>query len=93
MQVELRPHIGKHCATGRQVDLGQDRIFVDGFHLGYVGRQPDAPINLIYPDVPEDQQQAIREAVRAKYGGQAERIAAPPVMPEDEGDEDQLADE
>jgi len=42
MQVELKPHRGVHGATHREVDLGQDRIFVDGFCVGYVGRKPGA---------------------------------------------------
>jgi len=88
MDVSLQPHTGTHLATRRTIDLGQDRIFVDGEDVGYVGRRPDAAINLIYPDLPEDTKAAIRQAVRAKYGGAAERMAEPLPIPEEDGDED-----
>ncbi len=91
MQIELRPHVGKNVATGLPVDLGQDRIFVDGQHVGYVGRKPDAPINLIFPQLPEDLKTAVQKAVTAKFGGQAARMAEPVQIPEelqDSSDED-----
>lgn len=84
--IELRPHVGKSMASGRVIDLQQDRIFVDGQHVGYVARQAGAPINLIYPDIPEDHIESIRGAVAAKYGGAADKVAAPvPIGNEVEG--------
>lgn len=86
MNIELRPHVGKSLASGRAIDLKQDRIFVDGQHVGYVGREVNAPINLIYHDMPEDHIEAIRNAVRGKYGGTADKVAAPvPIGNEVEG--------
>lgn len=80
MQVELRPHIGGHMVTGQPVDLRQDRIFVDGQHVGYVGRSPDAPINLIVSAPPEELTAAVREAVAAKYGPGTRALSAPPAI-------------
>jgi len=93
MQIDLRPHVGKNVATKREIDLGQDRVFVDGELYGYVGRKPDAPILLIYADVPADTKDAIRAAVVAKYGGQAATIAEPVMVPEEAIDSDGEFDE
>jgi hypothetical protein len=79
----LEAHTGVHCANGRVIDLNQDRIFQDGEVIGYVGRLPDSPINLIYPDVPEDVQQEVRAAVEAKYKGAAQQISSPVEIPDD----------
>ena len=86
MNIELRPHVGKSMASGRVIDLQQDRIFVDGQHVGYVARQAGAPINLIYPDIPEDHIESIRGAVAAKYGGAANKVAAPVAIADSERD-------
>jgi hypothetical protein len=94
MQVELRPHRGINLATKREQDLNQDKIYVEGQHVGYVGRKPNAPINLIERGLGPEIQMAIRDAVQAKYGGQAERISEPVEVPDDyltgeDQDEDQ----
>ena len=83
MQVELRAHVGVNVATKMPCDLRQDMIFVDNRHMGYVARVPDAPIMLIYPDVPQDYRDAIRAAVVAKYGGQGEKVSAPAAVPQE----------
>lgn len=76
MKVTLKPHVGTHLATRQQVDLGQDEIYVDGEHYGYVVRKPGSPINLIKPRVPDNVRAAIADAVSAKLG-RASRIAMP----------------
>lgn len=93
MQIELRPHVGKSMASGRPVDLKQDMIFLDGEHVGYVGRQPDAPINLIRAEFLDEQVAAIRAAVQAKYGGQAQQVAIPPQLPDEAMDAGDVDDE
>ena len=81
--IELKPHLGQHLATRREVDTGQDRIFHNGTVVGYVARKADAPINLIYHDLPEAVKEEIRTAVQAKYGGAAEQVSEPVPLPEE----------
>ena len=90
--IELRAHTGFNCATRREEDLGQDRILVDGQVVGYVGRKPGAPINLIYPKLPEVTKEEIRRAVIAKYGGEAQRIAEPVELPDEDEEYDEDED-
>jgi len=86
-------------ATKREVDLNQDRIYVDGRAVGYVARKPNAPINLVERGLGPEIHDAIRAAVQAKYGGQAERLSEPIEIPpeyddgEEAGGEGDLADE
>lgn len=91
--IELKPHVGQHLATRQEVDLGQDRIFHNGTVVGYVARKPDAPINLIYHDLPESVKEEIRQAVQAKFGGTAERVSEPIPLPEDDADDEFEEDE
>jgi hypothetical protein len=37
MDVELRPHVGRNCATGAEVTLPQYQVVVDGRRLGFLG--------------------------------------------------------
>jgi hypothetical protein len=88
MLIQLQPHVGKRLSDSVQIDLKQDRIFVDGQHVGYLARVPDAPINLVVRDLPEATSAAIRQAVQSKYGGAALKLVVPPEVPEDEAADD-----
>jgi len=93
MQVVLTPHVGQHLATKKEVDLNQDRIFVDGNQVGFVARKPDSPICLLRPDFDQELKDAVEAAVRAKYGDQPRKIAEPvPIPEEDLDDDDDLAE-
>lgn len=88
-KIELRPHVGMDLATRQEVDLNQDRIYVDGRAVGYVGRKPDAPINLVRRGLGPVMYQEIQAAVLAKYGGKAEKISEPVELPDEyDGDDD-----
>lgn len=86
--IELKPHIGKSLASRRDVDLGQDRIFLDGEVIGYVGRKPNSPINLIFHGLPEATKTAVQEAVQAKYGGSAAKVSEPVPLPEEPSEDE-----
>ena len=88
MEIRIEPHRGVNCATKKEVDLGQDRIFLDGQVVGYVGRKENSPIGLIFPRMRPEEEQAIEKAVKERYGGEAARKMSRPVPIPDEDEED-----
>jgi hypothetical protein len=93
--ITLQAHVGTNIATKVPCDLKQDRIFLDGKLIGYVGRRPEQPINLIVRDLPEEVTGEIRTAVAGKYGDKNRKLVQPPAIPPellDAGEED-LEDE
>jgi hypothetical protein len=83
MRILLQPMTAKNVATRKEIDTGQDRIFLDGQHVGYVRRKEDSPISLIVTDLSDEAKLAIDEAVRQQYGGDAREIGQPVEIPED----------
>ena len=81
--IELKPHVGKHMVTGRPIELKQDMIFCDGEHVGYIGHQPGAPLNLITRTLQDFQIAEISEAIARKFGGWAGPVSMPPEIDED----------
>jgi len=106
IQVELRPHIGKQpTAFGPiEVEHNQWMIFArrEGgpmLHVGYVGKQPNAPINFLRQPNGQPWPEAVKEIVRqaiAEECGDGSRSEAEPPEPEDPEkslEEDILGDE
>jgi hypothetical protein len=58
-------------------------IFCNGMHVGYIGHQPGAPLNLITRNLADFQIAAISDAIAQKFGGWAGPVSMPP---EDDGD-------
>jgi hypothetical protein len=79
--ITLESHIGINIATKLPVELKQDRIYLDGKHVGYVGWQPGAPINLIVRGLPAAIVDDVRAAVAAKHGAGERKLAVPPEIP------------
>lgn len=80
LAVSFEPHVGRHLISGADVDLKQDLIYVNGQHVGYVGRQPGAPVNLIVPDPSAELRRSVLAAVADRFGEidlQPRRVAAP----------------
>jgi len=88
MQIELRPHRAIHCASRKEIDTNQDRIHVDGRHVGYVHRRIDSPISLIVTDLDDETKQAIQDQVLQAYGGEQRPMGQPVEIPSDEIDLD-----
>lgn len=91
--IELRPHVGHNTARNCEEDLGQDRIYVDGQAVGYVGREPNAHILMAVPYVSPVVRDAITAAVREKYGGTQAGINCPPELPDTLDDDDDFDEE
>ena len=94
--VKLIPHLAVNIATKREIDTGQDRIHLDGRHVGYVHRTPTSPIALIVTDLIDEQKQAIADAVREKYAGAVRAMPQPVEIPAEEygsDDDDDTEDE
>lgn len=81
--VVLQEHVGINISTRRPVSLKQDRIFLDGKHVGYVGWQPGAPINLVVRDLSPSTMESIRTAVAEKLGAGDRKLVIPPEIPEE----------
>lgn len=99
-RVEIRPHVGTNLASGRQVDLGQERVYVDGRVIGYLSRRRGPqPRLVLIRTVPAADLVAAVEAVGAAYGskvrvfGRAPDIPAEFLQEVDEEDDDQDEDE
>jgi len=88
MKIELKPHFGIHCANRKEIDTGQDRIHVDGQHVGYVHRRIDSPITLIVRDLDVETKQTIQLAVLEKYGGEQRVVGEPIEIPTEELESD-----
>lgn len=80
MKIELQPHRGKHIVTRQEVDLGQDRIFLNGLMVGYVSRKPGAPVCLI-ERLNAETQAAIKAYVAKERGAEPSKVAMPPAVP------------
>jgi len=87
------PHVGMNLATGESEDLKQDRIFVDGLHVGYVGHEPGSYIQLIKP-VSEVEQTEIEARLLARHGKESPTAGPPPEISQEaldalEGNDDE----
>ena len=94
--IELKPLIGKNVATGKAADTGQDRIFLNGKHVGYVQRKPNSPIALIVNTLDAETKQSIQDAVAAQYGGETRPMGEPVDIPDevlDDDDDDDMEDD
>jgi hypothetical protein len=78
MKIELRPHTGLDVRTRREVTLPQDRIFLDGQAVGFVGHKPGDPVCLT-ERFPEETQAAIAAHVAQIRGVPPRKVAMPPA--------------
>jgi len=88
MNVLIEPHLGSRRSGSRIIndsDTGVDHIAIESSEtpvpriVGYVGRQPLAPICLIY-QLSEAEHRAIEKAVADRHGkGKRKVNVAPPV--------------
>ena len=83
MLVELRDHYGKEVAgRGRQVKLDQQRIFVDGRAVGFIGnRAENKP--LLVERFPDHEIAEIERQVQAIRGGDLVEAKQKPDVPEE----------
>ena len=72
IHIETKPHMAeqKNDHSAKPFALAQDRVFVDGQHVGYVGHQHMAPIVLI-----TQVSDAVKAALVGKLGDR--KIAEP----------------
>jgi hypothetical protein len=68
MQVQIKPHIGKHLKTGKPVTLDQNQVFVDGKRVAYCGTKAGRPINFIAVEVDPNVVKAVVAAVTEQVG-------------------------
>lgn len=100
-QFTLRQHVGKRAArvadgkTGElvtkfvDVALAQKEIMAGKFRVGYVGDQPNAPINLLHSFWTPEEEEEIKQRVASLRGDTPAFVSAPPPMDdEDEGNDD-----
>lgn len=90
MQIELRPHVGLDVRTKQPVDLEQDMVFLDGRHVGFVGRRPGAPVNFV-ERLPGSTVQAVLDHVERAREQAPQRWSEPPAVvlpPPEEQDEE-----
>lgn len=78
--IELKQHAGINLATGAEENLSQDRIFVDGRHVGYVGHRTGDYVQLIR-DVSEAERKEIDAIVVAKFNRDAPFTGPPMDIP------------
>jgi len=102
--VELRPHKGiQRTALGPvEVEHDQYMIFAQGgdgplCHVGYVGKQPLAPVNFLRQPSgqpwPEPIKQAVREAIATQLGAGERRECQPPELQPEEDEADDFDDD
>jgi len=88
MKVELAPHMAINVATRREIDTGQDRVMLDGRHVGFAYRSSTSHISLIVTDLDDETKQVIQNAVCEKYGGGPRAMPQPVEIPVEELDAD-----
>lgn len=81
----LRPHVGR-TISGREVHFAQDMIYVRGLHVGFVGHERGAAVNLIRA-LPEDTKQRLVAFITHQRGAAPHRVAEAPPL---EGMEEEL---
>lgn len=75
-KIELKPHIAKD-RLGREVEHDQWLIYDNGLHIGYVGYNAGAPINLV-GSVSKSAERQIRKAICEKLE-EVRPLAVPPT--------------
>lgn len=77
--VQLKPHIGKMRSIFGPIEVEHDQwmIYVNGLHVGYVGKSPSAPIN-IFAEMSKSMLQDVRAEV-AKELGSVSVVVQPPT--------------
>lgn len=87
--VELVPHMGRQSTRigVLEVDLGQWRVKVNGFCVGYIDKQPGFGVKLTYQNLPEAAKQIIKDKVDVLLGRVNPPIATSSIIEEDEDDE------
>lgn len=77
--VQLKPHIGKMRSIFGPIEVEHDQwmIYVNGLHVGYVGKAPTAPIN-IFAEMSKSMLQDVRAEV-AKQLGSVSVVVQPPT--------------
>ena len=98
MKVELRKHVGRNVATGKEETLSQYRVFVDDRPAGFIGWHDDAELLLTTRFGPIEQQK-ISDLVSKELGRVCDSKQAPDVPeemlkpPREEINFDDFADE
>lgn len=84
MLVELRPHVGVNCNTQeKSVVKNQDRLFVDGVGVGFVGHHPGAKITLTERFSAEKIAEIELQVQKLKRCMEPMKAVQPPEVPED----------
>lgn len=81
-KVTFKPHIGVQRSIFGPIEVEHDQymIFINGMHVGYVGKAAGSPIN-IFAEVPKSVIADIRQAV-AEQHGIIGPVAIPPTAAE-----------
>ena len=77
-KIELKPHKGiqRSMFGPIEVEHNQWMIYSNGLHVGYVGKDPGAPIN-IFADLPKSMLLELRKAIEEEMGALAPLAVAP----------------
>lgn len=77
-KIELKPHKGiQRSVFGPiEVEFDQWMIYANGLHVGYVGKQPSAPIN-IFAELSKSMLQDLKSCVEQHMGQPAPMAVAP----------------
>lgn len=69
-KVELKPHKGMMRSIFGPIEVEHDQwmIYVNGLHVGYVGKSPAAPIN-IFQEMTKSMLQDVRSEISKLLGG------------------------
>ena len=73
-RVTLKPHIGR-TMHGEEIEHDQWMIFANGRHVGYVGKQPNAPVSLF--EVSKAEELAIRRSINRRLNSERRFAVAP----------------
>lgn len=80
MFVSFEPHTGIDRRTGLPIDFGQDRVFVDGVEVGFIGRKPGSPMNFIVR-ADGTVKAAVVAAIVQRWRRAPAKVSMPPEMP------------